>query len=190
VRPLGGETPPAVSGDTSRGWIHGRGVCDAFGRAFQFPPVGEHFEAPGPELVAIRVNAQGANEPDDQHEHGLHGFWWGCSGEEGLVTQRYLGEDYLILAALECDVVHDKHRTTVGKCRVKRGVVAYMGSLEGAIEYMSERWPKDAGPVPDWRADPHLFPPRATWIGRHDPPPPPGKVYWKRNHQGHWYPAW
>jgi hypothetical protein len=154
-----------------RGWIHGQGVCDAYGRAFQFPAVGEHFEA------AIKTNNQGANEPDDQHEHGIHAFWWGCTGGEGPVTRRYVGEDYLILDAAERDVVHDKRRETVGKVRVKRGILAYMGNLRGGIEFLAEHWPSDAGPPPPWQDDPTLFPPPPRndpilWLGNRLVPAP------------------
>jgi hypothetical protein len=156
---------------SAAGWIHGVGVCDAYGRAFQFPAVGERFEAPGPELVAIGTNRAGANEPDDQLEHGIHGYWWGCTGGEQVAAEfgRWALGDFLILEAAEPDVVHDKWRTTVGKCRVKRGVVAFVGDLPGAVDYMRERWPQENGPAPAWEDDPGLFPP---------PPPPPKPTEW------------
>ncbi len=184
-------TPPANPGAVTddgrvlvlrgsrRGWIHGLGVCGAFGRAFQFPAVGERFEAPGPELVAIREGPAG-NEPADQHEHGIHAFWWGCTGGEGPLTRHYVGGDYLVLDAAERDVVHDKSRTTVGKVRVKRGRLAFMGTLEGAIDYMRARWPKDAGPPPAWEDDPYVFPP---------PPAPAKPILWTRNWAGWLVPA-
>jgi hypothetical protein len=166
---------------STAGWIQGVGIGDGWRPAFQFPAVGERFEAPGPELVAIRTNRAGANEPDDQQEHGIHGYWWGCTGgEQAGAFGRWRPGDFLILEAAERDVVHDKWRTTVGKVRVKRGVLAYMGSLEGAIDFMRERWPKDAGPPPDWHADPIIFPP---------PPAPAKPVTWVRNHCGWLVPA-
>jgi len=166
---------------STAGWIPGVGIGDGWRPAFQFPAVGERFEAPGPELVAIREGPAG-NEPADQHEHGIHGYWWGCTGGEQVAAGfgRWALGDFLILEAAERDVVHDKWRTTVGKVRVKRGQVAYMGRLEGAVDFMRERWPKDAGPPPDWYADPIIFPP---------PPAPAKPITWVRNHFGWLVPA-
>ena len=166
---------------STAGWIPGVGIGDGWRPAFQFPAVGERFEAPGPELVAIRETA-GGNEPADQHEHGIHGYWWCCTGGEQVAARfgRWALGDFLILEAAERDVVHDKWRTTVGKVRVKRGVLAYSGTLAGAIIYMRERWPKDAGPPPAWEDDPIIFPP---------PPAPAKPILWTRNWAGWLVPA-
>jgi hypothetical protein len=165
---------------STAGWIQGVGISDACRPAFQFPAVGERFEAPGPELVAIRTNRAGVNEPDDQHEHGIHGYWWGCTGGEETSFARWALGDFLILDAAERDVVHDKWRTTVGKVRVRRGVVAFMGTLPGAIDFMRARWPQENGPPPAWEDDPALFPP---------PPPVAKPITWVRNHFGWLVPA-
>jgi len=40
----------------------GTGVSDSYPPAFQFPPVGEVFDWPGPELVKIPHDRPGAND--------------------------------------------------------------------------------------------------------------------------------
>ena len=168
------------------GLTHGVGVCDSFGGPFRFPAVGESFEAPGPELVPIReatVDGVVRNVPDDQCEHGIHGYWWGHTGwERGAIGEfsRWALGEYLVLEADERDVVHDKWRTTVGKVRVKRGCVRFRGDLRGAIDYMRASWPSENGPPPAWEDDPALFPP---------PPPAAKPITWTRNHLGWTVPA-
>lgn len=168
------------------GQIHGMGVADAYGLPFGFPGVGEPFEAPGPELVAIE-DPYGVNEPDDQHRYGIHGYAWGVTNDEpgawGCFGRWYIESvgtpGWLVLDAPAEAVVYDKRRTS-GRCRVKRGTVAYMGALRGALDYMRQRWPEDAGPVPDWEGDPIIYPPA---------PPRAKPITWTHNHYGWLVPA-
>jgi hypothetical protein len=163
------------------GRIHGVGIGDGWRPSFALGAVGERFEAPGPELVAIETNGSGANEPDDQHAHGIHAFAWGVTnGEPAAVNDfnRWRGEGtWLVLEVAACDLVHDKRRSS-GRCRVKRGSVKYRGALPGAVGVLRESWPKDT-PPPAWELDPVLFPPET----------PNEPILWVRGPMGWLVPA-
>ena len=156
--PRTGDGQVLVLRGSHKGQTWGMGACDAFGRPFQFPAVGECFEAPGPELQPI-PRCPTTEQQGDLHEHGIHAFAWG----EYVATEdvyRWRSGDWLVLAVAEADIVLDKGRVA-GKCRVKRGVVAYIGELPSAIDFMRARWPAD-DPAPAWEQElaAALAPPR------------------------------
>jgi len=148
------------------GTIMGTGVSDSYPPAFQFPPVGEVFDWPGPELVKIPRDRPGANDHEGRqlHAEGIHGYGWGVSAEpEFADCLRYWKRNgmtsWLVLACRPEHVMFDKHRRSpLGKCRAKRGAVAYFGDLDGAVAYMRARWDPSVAPMPAWETS-ALFPP-------------------------------
>ena len=163
-------TPVLILRASLDGVIPGVGVSDAHGCSYRFPAIGESFEWAGPELVGIvdgRLLPNDLAESDGTvrhlHVEGIGGYAWGISSEPEFADQcrnwrRQGMNDWLVLACDPKDVAYDKGRSGVGKCRVKRGVVAYLGDLAGALDCLRAHWPDEYGKAPSWEESP-LFPP-------------------------------
>jgi hypothetical protein len=151
--------------------IDGAGDGSSSGQAFVFPDVGEPFEWPGPELLPIvddhpfqcqHVEADATVR--SLNEEGLHGHLWCLSGEDEFAgsIRWWRSKGYADWLVAECEptgLVFD-HGRTRAKCRMKRGTVVFVGDTAGTVGYLTSRWPCDAGPVPAWETNEHLFPPR------------------------------
>jgi hypothetical protein len=150
---------PTTRGGIAQGYSPGeRGSVQRTPPWARLPGVGEPFEVPP---GASRPTRRAKDEPGPRRTHPLWipGYSWGIT--HGVLDWRW---DWHVLDVAPGDLIHVRKYPS-GRCWVKRGSVAYVGDLAGAVACMRSRW--KGSPPPDW--EDMLFPP---------PPPPPKPTEW------------